>query len=412
MTTPPPPQWANQPVPAPTPPPPTGQPAGWYPDPWGQAPWRWYDGHAWTAHISVGQAVSGTGATGVAGSQSAQQPKKPRLPSFLSIPVILAAIPSLILLGIALFTNPKTVALGIVPLLIVGPVLVWMDRLEPEPWSSRLHAFLWGAFVAGIISLVVNTLFATITGSEVAAAVVSAPFIEELTKTFGILWMVRRKEVDSIMDGLVYAGWVALGFAAIENVSYFYLADEQDLLWETFVGRALFTPFAHPLFTAWAGLAIGVAIRARKSLWTSIWGLALAMLSHAAWNGSLSLAETEGGAIVTAVVIIGFIILFIATIVGVIVLQSRARKRYAELLPFIASRYGLPPDRVATMMTSSSRRTARKALSSKAEKQRFDDEAGAIARLAAMLDHDGTADPEHEARLVSQLAAARNGTSS
>lgn len=323
--------------------------------------------------------------------------------------MILAAVPSIILLGIALFTNPKTVALGLAPILIVGPVLVWMDRLEPEPWSSRLHTFLWGAFVAGIISLVCNTLFAFVTGSEVAAAVVSAPFIEELTKAGGILWMVRRKEIDSIMDGLVYAGWAGLGFAVIEDVSYFYLADEQDILWETFVARAIFTPFAHPLFTAWTGLAIGVAVRSRKSLWTAIWGLVLAMASHAAWNGSLSLAETEGGVIVTGVVIIGFIVLFLATIIGVIVLQRRDQKRYVELLPHIASRYNLPPDRVVTLMTPSSRRTARKALPSKQAKQHFDDEASAVARLAAMLDHDGTAIPEHEARLVSKLVAARNG---
>jgi hypothetical protein len=25
---------------------------GWYPDPWQQAGWRWWDGKAWTAHTS------------------------------------------------------------------------------------------------------------------------------------------------------------------------------------------------------------------------------------------------------------------------------------------------------------------------------------------------------------------------
>ncbi len=397
MTTPSP-HWADQPVPAPTPPPPVSQPAGWYGDPWSQAVWRWYDGRAWTAHISP------------ANAQVQVAEKKPRLPSFLSIPVILAAVPSLALLAIALFTNPKTVALGLVPMLIVGPVLIWMDRLEPEPWSSRLHTFLWGAFVAGIISLVVNTIFATITGSEVLAAVVSAPLIEEITKAGAIVWMVRRKEVDGIMDGLVYAGWAGLGFAVIEDVSYFYLADEQELLLETFIGRAIFTPFAHPLFTAWTGLAIGMAVRARKSLWTALWGLGLAIASHAAWNGSLSLAETEGGAIVTGVVIVGFILLFIATIIGVVLLQRRDQKRYATLLPHVAARYNLSPERAAMLVTRTKRRTVRKSLPTKEAKRRFDDEASAIARLAAMLDHDGTADPEHEARLVSQLEAARNGT--
>jgi RsiW-degrading membrane proteinase PrsW (M82 family) len=132
--------------------------------------------------------------------------KKPRLPSFLSIPVVLAAVPSLVLLAYAAVTNPVTITLGAVPLLIVAPVLVWMDRVEPEPWAARLHTLLWGAFVAGIISLLFNTIFAALT-SEIAAAVISAPFIEELTKAGALLWMVRRREVDGIMDGLVYAGW-------------------------------------------------------------------------------------------------------------------------------------------------------------------------------------------------------------
>jgi hypothetical protein len=27
-------------------------PAGWYPDPWRQARWRWWDGHQWTGYAS------------------------------------------------------------------------------------------------------------------------------------------------------------------------------------------------------------------------------------------------------------------------------------------------------------------------------------------------------------------------
>lgn len=338
------------------------------------------------------------------------EPKKPRLPSWLSVPVVLAAVPSIAMLGYAGVTNPITIVLGAVPLLIVAPVLIWMDRVEPEPWASRLHTLLWGAFVAGIISLVFNTVFALVT-NETAAAVISAPFIEELTKGAAILWMVRRREVDGIMDGLVYAGWAALGFAVIEDVSYFYLADEQDILWETFVGRALFTPFAHPLFTAWTGLAIGLAIRNRRSIWTAWWGVALAMGSHAAWNGSLSLAEEEGGAIVAGVAVLAFIGLFLATIVGVILLRRRDHRRFIELVPQLSQRYGIPTDRLSMMVNASERRRARKNLRSKAARRAFDDEASSVARLAALLDKPGAPSPEHEARLMSQLAAATQGTS-
>jgi RsiW-degrading membrane proteinase PrsW (M82 family) len=379
--------------PAPITPPPPTQPAGWYSDPWAEADWRWYDGHAWTAHVN-----------------QAAPPKKPRLPSFLSVPVLVAAVPSLGLLTIAAVTNPITVVLGLVPFLIVAPVLIWMDRLEPEPWSSRLHTFFWGAFVAGIISLVFNTVFALLT-SETAAAVVSAPFIEELTKAGAILWMVRRREIDGIMDGLVYAGWAGLGFAVIEDISYFFLADEQEILWETFVGRALLTPFAHPLFTAWTGLAIGIAVRNRKPLLTAWWGLLIAMGTHAAWNGSLSLAEDETGAIVAGVAIVAFIVLFLATILGVILLRRRDIRRFRELIPMLSQRYGLAIDELTSMTSAATRRQARKSLTSKAQRRAFDERAGVVARLAAMLDKPGTPAVEHESRLLTQLAATQRANS-
>lgn len=37
--------------PVPTAPPPQGPPAGWYADPHGQAPQRWWDGARWTEHV-------------------------------------------------------------------------------------------------------------------------------------------------------------------------------------------------------------------------------------------------------------------------------------------------------------------------------------------------------------------------
>jgi hypothetical protein len=37
----------------------TAQQAGWYPDPWGQAAQRWWDGQQWTSHVE-GAAATGT----------------------------------------------------------------------------------------------------------------------------------------------------------------------------------------------------------------------------------------------------------------------------------------------------------------------------------------------------------------
>lgn len=393
--------------PAPQPPPPSTQPAGWYADPWRQGNWRWYDGVQWTAHTDVQW-------SGNVGTQSRTQvdplalaTKKPRLPSFLSVPVVLTGIPSLLLVLFALISSPIPTLLGLTTLFIVAPPLLWIDRIEPEPWSSKIHTFLWGAFVAGFISLVVNTTVAAAT-SETVAAIASAPIIEEITKAAAVLWMVRRREVDGLIDGLVYAGWAALGFAMIENVSFFFLAETEDMLTEVFIGRALLTPFAHPLFTIWSGLAIGIAIRRRKSLWTAIWGLAIAMFLHAAWNASVTLAQDESSMAVAALVLLGFVVLFFVTAIGVGVLRNRDQKRYNMLAPAVAARYGVPLDHAQRLINAPTRRDIRRGLSSKQAKRQLDAEASALTRLAAMLDYDGSPESEHEARLVTALAVARS----
>ncbi len=366
-------------------------PAGWYGDPWNAAPWRWYDGVSWTGHT-------------VATPPGQAEARKPRLPSFLSVPVIITALPGTVLIGVGAVLVPLAILLGFVPLLLVVPVLLWMDRLEPEPWSARLHAFLWGSFVAGAVSVVVNTVTAIAT-TETIAAVVSAPIIEEIMKGLAIVWAVRRKEVDGVMDGLVYAGFAGIGFAVIEDFLYFFNADGEGLLLQTFVGRALLTPFAHPLFTAWTGLAIGIAVRRQAPLITAWWGPALAIASHAAWNGSLSVAEDETGMIFTLIVLLGFVALFLGTGVAVVVLRGRDQKRFAELLPFLGQRYGLPPDELSALSTWKQRRAVRKTLDKPARK-RFDARAAALHRLAALYDHPTPPDPADEFRLRAQLAEA------
>jgi RsiW-degrading membrane proteinase PrsW (M82 family) len=239
-----------------------------------------------------------------------QAARKPRLPAWLSVPVIIGAILSMFVI-VQIATNvPVAIVLGLVPIAIVGPVLVWLDRVEPEPWSARVHAFLWGAFVATAVSGAVNEIVGAGFGFG-ASLVISAPVIEEIMKAIGIGYAVRRKELDGVMDGVVYAGWTALGFAVVENFLYFGLAEQEGQLLLVFVLRALLTPFAHPLFTAWTGIAIGRAVARGAPLFPSaLGGLALAILCHAAWNGAASY-----GAEISGLVVLGaagmFVVLFL-----------------------------------------------------------------------------------------------------
>ena len=331
------------------------------------AQWRWWDGHIWTPHVSQGEG------------------KKPRLPGWLSPPVVvgaLVAVPFIILLAIG---SPIAILLGFVPLVIVLPVLAWLDRVEPEPRSSKIHAVLWGATIAGVVSGIVNTIVGEFT-SETIAAVVSAPVVEEAMKALGIIWALRRRDIDGVMDGVVYAGWVALGFAVAEDFLYFASADTGTDLAAIFVVRAILTPFAHPLFTAWSGLAIGLAVARRTPVWINLtWGYLLAVVTHAGWNGALTYAESENGPSVLLVAIIAFIILFLLAGAALVMIRRMERTSFLGMVPTLAEKYGMSASEVMVFSDWKTLLATRKALK-RPQRKRFDEVHAALARLAVLHD--------------------------
>ena len=101
-----------------------------------------------------------------------------------------------------------------------------------------------------------------------------APVTEEATKGLFLLLLLwwRRAELDGVLDGIVYAGMVGIGFAFIENILYLAAAYNgtdgigpggTSALTATFVVRCLFSPFAHPFFTAFTGIGVGIAVGTR-----------------------------------------------------------------------------------------------------------------------------------------------------
>ena len=86
---------------------------------------------------------------------------------------------------------------------------------------------------------------------------------------FLLLWW-RRAELDGVLDGIVYAGMVGIGFAFTENILYLASAyngtdgigpggvDGADR--HVRASAASLSPFAHPLFTAFTGIGVGIAV--------------------------------------------------------------------------------------------------------------------------------------------------------
>jgi len=195
--------------------------------------------------------------------------------------------------------------MALVPLVIVFFAVRWIDRWEPEPRAAVIFAFLWGAGVAVLIALLVgsevdnliNTMGGPGPGYEFFGAAIQAPIVEETGKGLGllILFLVARKHFDGPVDGLVYAAWVAGGFAFTENILYFgsQLLDAGGVdgsVFQIFLVRGIMSPFAHVMFTACTGIALGFAARRTGALGAIgffILGLIPAIFLHALWNGAL-----------------------------------------------------------------------------------------------------------------------------
>lgn len=219
--------------------------------------------------------------------------------------------------------------MAVVPVPFYVAFALWIDRFEPEPAWLLALAFIWGAAIAVFFSLLFNVvnegIFTAVAGAAAAStltAVVSAPFVEELTKGAALLllFLWKRDEFDNVTDGIVYATMVGLGFAMTENVQYYGRAVAQSGgggAMAVFILRGLMGPFAHPLFTSMTGIGFGASRESDKKWvkWTAPFlGIAMAMLLHGLWNLSASFGIAFFAAyffiMVPAVIGVGTIALF------------------------------------------------------------------------------------------------------
>ncbi|MFC4946770.1 PrsW family intramembrane metalloprotease [Pseudonocardia sp. GCM10023141] len=266
-------------------------------------------------------------------------------------------------------------------LLPVGPVVaafLWVDRWEPEPPRLLLYAFLWGACFAALSALIINSSASEVIdellgrgAGDTVGTVAIAPFVEEAVKGAFLVGMLifRRREFDGVVDGIVYAGLVAAGFAFTENILYFGRAfAEQDTAGASggvlfvLLLRGVLSPFAHPLFTAMTGIGAGIAASSR-SVGVRIVAVAIGYLGavalHALWNGSASLGGGGGFIGVYAFVMVP---LFIAMI-GVIVWQRRREQRTVmDQLPAFAQAGWIAPSEITLLSSLAGRRGWRAAV--------------------------------------------------
>lgn len=163
---------------------------------------------------------------------------------------------------------------------IVLPILFWAvyhhyhDRHLPEPPAHLLVALLLGAgafylglwmyMTLGLIGLRFDAYLlaaSNLPGLFAYSVLVIGP-IEEAAKLLPFLLVILRfREFDEPVDGIIYASFIALGFGAVENIHLLRYLEGAEA-W----GRAIAGPVLHIVFASIWGYYVGRAYLCRKPL--------------------------------------------------------------------------------------------------------------------------------------------------
>lgn len=281
---------------------------------------------------------------------------------------VIAALVVLILM-ISFGAVIQATLFALIPLTAVVAAMFWLDRWEPEPLWLLLMALAWGAGVSVLVALVLNTGLgnwlsqATSSDPYLVTPVVIAPVVEEGIKGLGLLliFLFRRRYFDGPIDGIVFGGLIAAGFAFTENILYFaqYIAPYGTAgVTQVFVARAIMSPFAHLIFTAAMGMALGWAARSRsKYTWIGAFpmGYIVAVGLHALWNWSAS----TGIGMFIGIYLLVQIPLFIFLIVLVILMRNSEKRTIRDRLTDYGNAGWFIPAEVAMLSNMGARRDAR-----------------------------------------------------
>lgn len=296
--------------------------------------------------------------------------------AFTVLVSVLVAVGGLSMLGILALAGAPAItflatAMAAIPVVPLVLCYLWLDRYEPEPRKLLACALLWGAFVATGAALLIGGVGGLVVGfTEDQSLAIVAPVTEEASKGLFLLLLLwwRRAELDGVLDGIVYAGMVGIGFAFTENILYLAAAyNGTDGLGPggvagittTFVVRCLLSPFAHPLFTTFIGIGVGIAVSSRSPgirILAPLVGYILAVVAHGLWNGS-TIFGAQGFFGV-------YIVLMVPAFVGLALLGMWARRSEARMLTTAltdAARRGLiPATDIGWVVDLRARRAARR----------------------------------------------------
>lgn len=208
---------------------------------------------------------------------------------------------------------------AVLPVLLLLYFIYRKDRLNPEPLGKLLLTFFVGCLSVLPASAMEAALMLLSPPAEqlpflsgVYNGFVVAGFSEELCKLLLLLLVIwRSPHFDEYFDGVVYAVFLSLGFACVENIGYVMQGDDQLM---TALFRGLLAVPAHFLFAVTMGYYVSLA-KFDPSSRRSHLGKALLypMLLHGTYDALLMVSDNLGAdstvdALVCTALFVAFII--------------------------------------------------------------------------------------------------------
>jgi RsiW-degrading membrane proteinase PrsW (M82 family) len=247
--------------------------------------------------------------------------------------------------------GPAPTLVGLVLALLPVPLLValilYLDRLEPEPRALLAAIFGAGAGIAVITVLLGRALHtgvittpdlephASVAAAVSVGAAIGGALVAQTLNGLVLVALLasRGTEIDGVEDGVVYGSMIGLGFALVANVYAYGLAWNAGAgaLAEQFARRGIFGPVFLALFTSLIGLGVAYAaarpaVPGRYPAIVVGWVAAVAL--DALWNRSAG----EGGVGLQLTYVI-LVVVLLSVVVTVIADRRRVISMITGFLP-------------------------------------------------------------------------------
>ena len=236
--------------------------------------------------------------------------------------------------------------LALLPIPLLVALILYLDRLEPEPRALLAAIFGAGAGIAVITALIGRALHtgvlttpeldpqASVTAKVSVSAALGGALVAQTLLGLVLLALLasRRTEIDGVEDGVVYGSMVGLGFALVANVYAYAVAWNAGAgaIADEFARRGIFGPVFTALFASFIGLGVSYAA-ARPTVsgrYVAVFvGWVAAVALDALWNHSVG----EGGTRLQ----VTYLILVVALLAVVIMVVADRRRVIAMITSFL-----------------------------------------------------------------------------